>query len=173
MYMKSYPLNDNQSRSTPTLFLISSYLVALFSFLLLSSCQSFQAPEFRNVDNIRLGKMGKNSSSILADVQYYNPNRTRLKLKSAKGEAWMDDVYLGRFEVDSLVEIPAMGNFSLPVKLDADMGKVLQHSLTALLSREVRIRFKGTARVGKSFFYINYPIEYEGAQKLDQLLNKK
>lgn len=171
--MKLYPLYSVSSGTAPTLFGSCSFLLVVFTIFTLYSCQSFQAPEFRNVDNIRLGKMGKKSSSILADVRYYNPNRSRLKLKSAKGEAWMDEVYMGRFEVDSLVEIPAMGDFSLPVKLDADMTKLLQHSLTAFLSREVRIRIRGTARVGKSFFYINYPIEYEGTQKLDQLLNKK
>ncbi|HRG83560.1 MAG TPA: LEA type 2 family protein [Chitinophagaceae bacterium] len=148
-------------------------MFVLVAIVVLPSCQSFQAPEFKNVDNIRLGKMGKKSSSILADVWYYNPNRTRLKLKSAKGEAWMDEVYLGRFEVDSAVNIPAQGNFRLPVILDADMNKLLQHSLTAVLSKEVRIRIKGSARVGKSPFFINYPIEYEGKQRLDQLMIKK
>lgn len=171
--VKFNPCPDHSNGKAPTLFRLRNFLYALTAILLLSSCQSFRAPEFKNVDNIRLGKLGKKAPSILADVWYYNPNKTRLKLKSAKGEAWMDDVYMGRFEVDSLVEIPAMGNFSLPVKLDTDMNKLLQHSLTAILSKEVRIRIKGSARVGKSFFYINYPIEYEGKQRLDQLLNKK
>lgn len=171
--VNSYPIPIGKNRTAPTLFNLSSFVIALAFVFLLPSCQSFKAPEFKNVDNIRLGKMDKKSSSILADVWYYNPNRSRLKLKSAKGEAWMDDVYMGQFEVDSLVQIPAMGNFSLPVKLKADINKLLQHTLTALLSKEVRIRIKGSARVGKSFFYINYPIEYEGKQKLDQLLIKK
>lgn len=161
------------STPSPALSGISRILVLLTIILWLQSCQSLQAPEFRNVDNIRLGKLGKKSSSILADVQYYNPNKMRLKLKSAKGEAWLDEVYLGQFVVDSLVEIPALGNFSLPVKLDADMSSVLQHSMTALLGREVRLRIRGTARVGKSIFFINYPIEYEGKQRLDQLFKNK
>lgn len=171
--LKSYTRKTYSNEPTPTLFRFPSFLFVLVAIVVLPSCQSFQAPEFKNVDNIRLGKMGKKSSSILADVWYYNPNRTRLKLKSAKGEAWMDEVYLGRFEVDSAVNIPAQGNFRLPVILDADMNKLLQHSLTAVLSKEVRIRIKGSARVGKSPFFINYPIEYEGKQRLDQLMIKK
>lgn len=166
------PSQDQPSGPAPTLFRITGFLRVIVAVLVLPSCQSFQAPEFINVDNIRLAKLGKKTPSILADVWYYNPNRTRLKLKSAKGEAWMDDIYLGRFEVDSAVNIPAQGNFRLPVILEADMNKLLQHSLTAVLSKEVSIRIKGSARVGKSFFYINYPIEYEGKQRLDRLLNK-
>lgn len=170
--VKSYPRKAYPTVPTPTLLRFPCFLFTLAAIVVLPSCQSFQAPEFINVDNIRLAKLGKKTPSILADVWYYNPNRTRLKLKSAKGEAWMDDIYLGRFEVDSAVNIPAQGNFRLPVILEADMNKLLQHSLTAVLSKEVSIRIKGSARVGKSFFYINYPIEYEGKQRLDRLLNK-
>lgn len=142
----------------------SPLLLLLLAGLL--SCGSIQAPEFKNVDNIRLEKLGMKGSTLFAEVHYYNPNNTRLVLKTASGEAWVDGHYLGKFSVDSLVHIPARGLFSLPVTLQADLGKLLLNSFSSLLGGEINIRIKGKARVGKGFFFINYPIEYEGKKKL-------
>lgn len=142
-----------------------SSLLLLLSFLL-GSCGSLVSPEFRNVDNIRVEKLGKKESILLADVQYYNPNKTQLLLKEASGDAWVDGQWLGKFSVDSQIQIPARGNFSLPVTLKTDLGKLFQNSFSALLGGEITIRFKGKARVGKGFIFINYPIEYEAKKKL-------
>lgn len=146
------------------------FLLLLLIIVLLSSCQSFKAPEFRNVENIRLAKLGRAESTLLADVRYYNPNKTKLKLKEAHGEAWLDGTYLGNFTVDSLVHIPGEAEFSLPVSLRTDMSKILQNSLSAFLKKEVTIKIQGRAKVGKGIVYINYPINYEGKQELEKLL---
>ena len=98
------------------------------------------------------------------------PNNTRLKLKSAEGEAWLDYNFLGHFTVDTLIKIPANDLFRLPVKLKIDMSKIVQSSVLAFLNPEVLIKVIGKARVGKGFVYINYPIKYEGKQNLRQLL---
>ncbi|MBK6826337.1 MAG: hypothetical protein IPG86_05490 [Chitinophagaceae bacterium] len=74
--VKSNPWQDHSTGTAPTLFRLRNFLYALTAILLLSSCQSFQAPEFKKVDNIRLGKLGKKAPSIMADVWYYNPNKT-------------------------------------------------------------------------------------------------
>ena len=144
-------------RYSPLLFLLLTGLI---------SCGSLQSPEFKNVDNIRVEKLEKKESILLVEVRYYNPNKTRLQLKSASGEAWIDGQSLGTFRVDSLVQVPARGDFSLPVTLKTELGKLLQHSFSAMLGREVHIKLKGKARVGKGFIFINYPIEYEGKTRL-------
>lgn len=150
-----------------------SYCVSLILLLLLaglSSCDSLKEPEFRNVDNIRLARINREESTLLMDIWYYNPNKARLKLKEASGDAWVDDNFLGTFKMDSLVNIPGREEFSLPVSLQVDMSKLLQNSIYAFLNKEMTVKIKGRARVGKGIFFINYPINYEGKQNMGKLL---
>ena len=105
----------------------------------------------------------------MSDCHYFNPNRSRLKLKSAQGDAWIENNYLGHFTIDSLIHIPANGDFRLPVKLQVDMNKFFKNYLLTFLAKEVTIKVAGRARVGKGFIFINYPIRYEGKQNLEEL----
>ena len=93
-------------------------------------------------------------------------------MKEAEGDAWLNGTLLGHFIIDTLVSIPANGDFSLPVKLQIDMSKVFKNSLTAFLSNEVTVKVEGKARVGKGGIYIRYPIRYEGKQNLDKLIRQ-
>lgn len=144
-------------------------LAGVFGFLL-PSCNAVKEPEFQGIENLRLSKLGLSESTLHLDIRYNNPNGYGLKMKSAEGDAWIENSYLGHFSMDSLVKVPARGDFNLPVKLKVDMSKILKNSLVSLLSPEVMIKVKGNARVGKGFVYINYPVEYEGKQRLDKLL---
>lgn len=114
--------------------------------------------------------MGLKESTLTLDLLYFNPNKTSLKLKSAEGDAWIENNFLGHFTVDTLIRIPGNGNFRLPVKLQVDMSKILSTSLLTLLAKETMIKVDGNAKVGKGFIYINYPIRYEGKQKLGEML---
>lgn len=152
--------------SSPALLL----LLCLSVLLLLSSCGSVQDPEFRNVDNIRFGGFGRSSSTVTMNVHYYNPNNMRLKLKEAKGKAWLDDQYLGDFKMDTLIHIPARGEFILPVSLELKPDQLLKNSLLTFLNKEVVVKMEGKAKVGKGIFFISYPIKYEGKQDLKKYM---
>lgn len=147
------------------------YLIMLLVFgVYLSSCNSFNQPDFKRIDNVRLDKIGLKESTLSLDLHYFNPNKSKLKLKEIQGDAWLDDNFLGQFSMDSLIHIPARDSFYLPVKLKVDMGKLLKNSLAAFISNEVILKVKGVAKVGKSVVYINYPINYEGKQNITALL---
>ena len=148
---------------------LSSFITIWLSLSLLS-CASLKQPEFRSIENVRISKFGLKQSTLSLDLVYFNPNKTRLKLKKAKGDAWIENNYLGEFKVDSLVRIKPGSNFRLPVKLEIDMKKIFANSLVTLLSKEVLVKVEGKAKVGKSFVYINYPVKYEGKQKLKEMI---
>lgn len=147
---------------TPSLFCCSLSLLFL-------SCGQIKEPDFRSIENVRVSKFGLNNSSLTLDLHYFNPNNFRLKLKHAEGDAWIENSYIGHFTIDTLVQVPAQGDFVLPVKLRVDMSKVLKNSLVAFLAKEATIKVEGRARVGKGPLFINYPIRYEGKQDLDRL----
>ena len=148
----------------------ATFWITLISFLILSSCRSLKEPDFRSIENIRVSRFGLTESTLTLDLHYFNPNKTKLKLKEAEGDAWLDGSYLGHFTIDTLVNIPANNDFNMPVKLQVDVSKILKNSLAAILSNEVTVKVEGKARVGKGGIYIRYPIRYEGKQNLDKLL---
>jgi LEA14-like dessication related protein len=147
------------------------FFPAAISFLVfLSSCGKMEEPVFNYIDNVKLSRPGFNKSLVTFNMQCFNPNNSKAKLKEAEGEAWLDSNYLGHFYVDTMVNIPAKSNFTVPVKLDVDMKKMLVYSLTGFKNEDVLVTVKGKAKVGKGGFYKKIPISYEGKQNLGTLI---
>ena len=142
----------------------------LFFFLalliLLGSCGKMKDPVFKGIENVKLEQARLDSSMVTLDIRYLNPNNFNGQLRLAEGDAWMDSTYLGHFIVDSTVQIPANSEFLVPVKLAVDMKEILKHSFAALLNEEVLLRITGKARAGKSGFYRNFSLNYQGMQNL-------
>ncbi len=139
--------------------------------LALASCKKFRDPEFQGIENVKVGRVGGNTSEVKLDMRYMNPNNSRAEIRSASGDAWMDTTYLGHFVVDSAVSVPANAEFLVPVRMQVDMKKLLRNSLTALLNPEVLIRLEGSARVGKSGFFRTVPLRYQGKQDISKLFS--
>ena len=152
-------------KSQSALFILLAFLATA-----LLSCSSMKEPDFRSIENIQFTTTGIGASALSADLTYFNPNNSKLKLKKAEGDAYIDGNLLGHFVIDSLIHIPANADFKLPVKLAIDMKYILKNSLAAYLNKEVMVKVEGKARVGKGFIFINYPIHYEGKQNLAELL---
>jgi LEA14-like dessication related protein len=148
-------------------FVFASTLILLF---ILSSCVSLKEPDFKGIENIRISRLGLNESTLNLDLHYFNPNKSKLRLKQAEGDAWLDGNLLGHFTIDTLIKIPATGDFRLPVMLEMNMKKLLQNSAVLLLKNEVMLRVEGKAKVGKGGVFINYPIRYEGKQRTEDLM---
>lgn len=136
----------------------------------LISCGSMKEPEFRSIENIRVTELGATHSMLALDLHYFNPNKSKLKLKEAEGDAWLDGKLLGHFVVDTMVNIPAKSDFRLPVSLQLDMSQVVRNTIHTLLNPEVQLKVEGKARVGKGGIFIRYPMKYEGKINLSKLL---
>jgi LEA14-like dessication related protein len=141
-------------------------LTSLFCFLLFSSCKDVKDPELRGFDSISIKEPGLKKSVIQVNVRYFNPNRFNARLKEAHGEAWVENIYLGTFKVDSLIKIPANSEFIVPVDLTIETYKILG----ALVNEEVLIKITGSARAGKGGFYKTFSLNYEGKQNIRKYL---
>ena len=142
---------------------------ALIVIVLAASCKSMKDPVFKGIENVTMGQVGVAESLVTLDIRYHNPNNFNGRLKEAEGDAWMDSTYLGHFVADSMIHIPANGEFLVPVRLMMDMKQILKNSLAALMNEEVMLRIKGSARAGRSGFYKNFSLNYEGKQNLRAL----
>jgi LEA14-like dessication related protein len=150
--------------------LLTPSLLLVMAVMLCVSCRTIREPEFQYIENLQVENIGLNSSTLSVQLRYRNPNHTRLKLKQAEGDAWLNNNFLGHFRLDSTVDIPADDEFSLPVTLKLEMDQVIQNSISLLNNKEVPVKLEGRAKFGKGGVYINYPIHYEGMQKVRRLV---
>lgn len=101
------------------------------------------------------------------DLVYYNPNGFGVDLKKVDCDIYIDNSYLGRYQLDTLMHIPRKAEFNLPSRIAVDMRTVMKNGLSLLFNKEVLVQVKGTTRVGKAGFFTNVPFSYESRHKLD------
>jgi len=148
---------------------MKALLFVLVTIIMFASCGKMKDPVFKGIENVKVNEIGMAESTVTLDIRYLNPNNFNGLLKEAEGDAWMDSTYLGHFTVDSSVLIPANSEFLIPVKMAVDMKKMLRHSFAALLNEKVLLRISGQAKAGKSGFYKNFSLNYQGMQNLREL----
>ncbi len=149
--------------------LISTLTVAV---LLLTSCKAYkdvQEPEFRDVQNIRLVDVGLLQSKAGADLVYYNPNNFNVTLSSARGDVYIDDKYVGRFELENKVAVKKRREFTIPAILKLDNISAIKNQSDIYKRKEVLIRIEGVARLTKTGFSKEIPIKYEKLESVDKL----
>ena len=146
------------------------FLLFVITATFLISCKSFKEPEFRGIENIRAGDIGLTGSKLNLDLHYFNHNKSKLQLKHAEGDAWLDETKLGHFIVDTLIHVQPESDFFLPVSLNINMTSILKNVISAFITKEVMVKIKGAAKVGKAGIFINYPINYQGKQNISELL---
>jgi hypothetical protein len=144
-------------------------LIGLF-LLAFSACGKIKQPDFKGIENIRTDRLGLEETNFTLDLLYYNPNKYGVKLKSAEGDAWIDTRLLGHFVVDTMIQIPPLANFRLPIKLAVTTKNMFQNSIVAMFQKEVTVKISGNARLGKAGIFINYPLAYEVKQPMSDFL---
>lgn len=140
--------------------------------IFLTSCKAYkeiQQPEFRDVQNVRLIDMGLLESKAGADLVFYNPNAFNVTLTSARGDIYVDNKYIGRFETSDKVAIKKRNEFIIPTTLKLDNVSLLRDQNEIYKKKEVLIRVDGTARFNKSGIGKEMPIRYERMESVDKL----
>ena len=144
-------------------------LILLFCAALLASCGKPEPPTYLGYSNVRLEKAGLTASVVAADLKFYNPNSYALKLKQADMEVFFNDRLMGRSVLDSLIILPSRDTSFVPLRLQASGKELLASAAQLLLNPNVRLRVKGTAKVGRGSFFVNIPVDYEGTQRIELL----
>jgi LEA14-like dessication related protein len=136
--------------------------------LLLIGCAKPSGFDYLGVRNVKVIQFGLKESTVGLDVEYYNPNKFPVTMKKANVDVYVNDNYFGKTTLDSTITIPKRDTFYLPVLLKVDMNTTVMQLIQALGSgqQEVKVKLDGSARVGRGGIFINYPIKYEGMQKL-------
>ena len=116
--------------------------------------------------HIQLKHLGLSKTAVTLDLSYYNPNNFSVTLKKVDCEVFLNQSYIGKYQLDTTMHIEGKSVFVLPVAVEFNVGDVLKRGTSILLNKEALIGVKGTTRVGKMGIYRNVPIQYETKYKL-------
>lgn len=144
----------------------------LITLLLVTSFALLKEPEFIETRNVRLRSLGMQTSTISADLMYFNPNNIRLDMKNVELEVYLDNNFLGKSRIDSLIQIPKRDTFAIPMVLEVNMKQVFANAFSILSKDEIELRVNGQAKMGKSGIFINVPVRYKGKHKLSELKSR-
>lgn len=92
---------------------LSILLYPLCCFL---SCSTPQGFEYKGLNNVKVKNLGFEYVDLSLNLVCYNPNNFRLDLKQVDCEVYIDNRYLGKYTLDTLMQIPKKQNFELPLK---------------------------------------------------------
>jgi LEA14-like dessication related protein len=142
-------------------------LWVLLPFLMVACAKPTQL-DYLGVRNVKVLTLGFKESTVKLDVEYFNPNKYPLTMKSAEVDVYVNNNYFGKTILDSAIHIPGKDTFLLPVLLKVEMTNTAMQLLQVFGKGQdsVLVKMDGKARVGRGGFFINYPINYEGLQKI-------
>ena len=133
-------------------------------------CAKPKEPQYLDIENLQVLKAGLSESIVGADLKYYNPNSYKLQLRKANLDLYVNDKYVGHSDLDTLIHIPALDTFYVPITMKLNLGDLVKNAVQLLLNPEVKLKIQGSAKVGKSGIYKNFPVNYEGKERIDVLL---
>ena len=138
--------------------------------VLLTSCgtANIKEPEYRDIREIKLIEMGLLQSTAGIDLVYYNPNNFGVQLSEARGDVYVDNAYLGRFNLGEKVQVKKRSEFIVPALIKLDMIGAIKNQQDIFKKKEVLIRIEGMARVKKAGISREVPIRYEGMQNIER-----
>jgi LEA14-like dessication related protein len=146
-------------------------LTALLPFLVIltaaSSCSKPQGFDYKSMQNFKIQQLGFNKSKVSMDLVYYNPNNFAVDLKKVDCEIKLDNNYVGRFVLDTLMHIPKKADFAIPAQMEVDMRNIFKNAFDVLFNKEVTVGAKGTTRVGKAGVFVTVPFNYEGKHSFE------
>jgi len=146
------------------------HYLAIFGLATLFSCAKPKTPEYISFQNVRVQKLGMSESMVSADVKYFNPNSFNLQLKSADLDVYFNEKFVGHSTLDTLIRIPGRDTFYVPIAMKVNLKDLMKNAVQLLLNPEIKVKVTGNAKVGKGGLFKNFPIDYEGKQRVDELL---
>lgn len=135
----------------------------------LASCAKPKEFDYLGFENVKVLKWGIQETTVGLDVKFYNPNAA-LQLRTAEVDVSINNQYLGRTVIDSLIQIPKRDTFFIPLTIKMQTLGAVSGILKSVGDSSVLVKLDGKARVGRSGVFFNYPIKYEGSQKTSKML---
>ena len=146
-----------------------TFLSCTLIWALFTNCGKPQEPEFRQIKDFKLKKIGLIQADVGFQIVYFNPNSFGVTVKETVDNVYVDSLFLGRFSQDSGVLAGRNAVFSIPVNGEVALATVLKLNLADVQNKRFHVRAEGSCRVGKAGVFIKRSVHYEGDHRLDEL----
>ncbi len=119
-----------------------------------------------------ISNLSVNATTIAANLGFYNPNPSNIKMTYAAVALSIDDKPVSQCIIDSTINIPKMDSFFIPVVFTVNLQPVLNNAFQMLLNGQVKMKAEGTIKLKKTGIGFTVPVLYEQTLPLNALLNK-
>lgn len=138
--------------------------------IFLTSCgtANVQEPEYRDIREVRLVEVGLLQSTAGIDLVYYNPNSFGVTLSEARGDVYIDNHFLGRFDLEESVSVKKRSEFTVPALIKIDMIGAIKNQREIFNKKDALIRIEGIARVRKAGFSREIPLRFERRENIEK-----
>ena len=135
-----------------------AFLLTLVLFL--SSCASFEAPEFRGGESFKLGKIEGKTIHFNAGGKVYNGNWFGIKIKPSEFNVYLDNDFMGTVRLEKKVKLKRKRETDLNASFKAELedGAMLK-AMRLGSGNEVKIRLQGKAKAGVFVFSKKFEVD--------------
>jgi LEA14-like dessication related protein len=146
---------------------LSSFVVIFC--MTLFACVPKEEIVFKGVKNIAVDLSNSGKPVLKGDVDFYNPNKVKVKLKEVNVEVFIDGVKSADVKHDLDITIAGQSDFSVPIVAELVLKQTnFLDALVGLLGgKKYEVVFKGYIRIKVHGFPIKIPV----AQKQELKLN--
>ena len=122
-------------------------------------CAPKEPVTFKGVNNIVID-MRDGKPVLKADVFFFNPNTTTMKLKSIDVEILVDGVKSAEVKHPVNIKVPSQSDFSVPIiaQLNVKDSGLLDTVLGLLGGKKYDVTFKGNIRIGIHGISVKVPV---------------
>ena len=142
----------------------SVFLTLLVVALPLTSCLDYSEVQLLGVREARLTHMDAKGLSAMVTVEVHNPNDFRIKLTDPDVDLYLNDVAIGKAELDSAVVLAPNSTATYAVPLRATFTEaqgMLPVLLVSALGGSMKLGAKGTVQGRAYWLRKRFPFEAE------------
>jgi hypothetical protein len=132
------------------------------------SCGPKEPVVFKGVKNIAVDMSAEGKPLLKGDVYFYNPNKTRMKLKDVDVVVLVDGEQSAEVKQHLNFPVPAQSDFSVPITATLTLKEngLLNTVFGLLGGKKYEVAFKGYIRIGVHGVGIKVPVSQKQEIKL-------
>lgn len=147
------------------------------TLFILSACKKPQAPVFKEIKNLKIGKVQGGELLLTANAHYYNPNSMKGKLTGTDLDIAIKEKKVGVISQTELVKIPANADFVIPLEARLSASNLLSKDwlsgggvLSFLQDGKVPLHIEGEITIKIVEIPLKIPVDHTEEIRLKDLL---
>lgn len=144
------------------------YLLVLCTCVLASSCLPKESVQLVDVLNLKLVPTPGGDPVLEGDAVFFNPNKSRMKLKSIKVDVFVDEKKSAVADHELNIAVRGNSEFTVPLKVQLQMKDIgLMDALKSLFGgKTYQVHFVGTLKVNVNGLPFRVPIDHREEFKI-------